>query len=174
MKARPPWCLLQPADVGRETSEKRGEGGEPEVPVGRILPGLVPVLTRNLSHIWDCHSLLLTWSIESPPWALGEERRSLTVSAHLRNSLPGSIPRPTAVSCAGSTCAVPVPCAAHAAPPAESTHRQFGRSSVCNQSGGARAGRQQPGRVLKTDSAESRRYAQRGWCGGRPLHATDC
>ena len=163
MKARPPWCLLQPADGGRETSEKRGEGGEPEVPVGRILPGLVPVLTRNLSHIWDCHSLLLTWSIGSPPWALGEERRSLTVSAHLRNSLPGSIPRPTAVSCAGSTCAVPVPCAAHAAPPAESTHRQFGRSSVCNQSGGARAGRQQPGRVLKTDSAESRRYAQRGW-----------
>ena len=48
----------------------------------------------------------------------------------------------------------------------ESTHRQFGRSSVCNQSGGARAGRQQPGRVLKTDSAESRRYAQGGWCGG--------
>ena len=48
----------------------------------------------------------------------------------------------------------------------ESTHRQFGRSSVCNQSGGARAGRQQPGRVLKTDSAESRRYAQRGWWGG--------
>ena len=162
MKARPPCCLLQPADGGRETSEKRGEGGEPEVPVGRILPGLVPVLTRNLSNIWDCHSLLLTWSIESPPWALGEERRSLTVSAHLRNSLPGSIPRPTAVSCAGSTCAVPVPCAAHAAPPAESTHRQFGRSSVCNQSGGARAGRQQPGRVLKTDSAESRRYAQGG------------
>ena len=105
--------------------------------------------------------------MESPPWALGEERRSLTVSAHLRNSLPGSIPRPTAVSCAGSTCAVPVPCAAHAAPPAESTHRQFGRSSVCNQSGGARAGRQQPGRVLKTDSAESRRYAQGGWWGDR-------
>ena len=48
----------------------------------------------------------------------------------------------------------------------ESTHRQFGRSSVCNQSGGARAGRQQPGRVLKTDSAESRRYAQGGWWWG--------
>ena len=48
----------------------------------------------------------------------------------------------------------------------ESTHRQFGRSSVCNQSGGARAGRQQPGRVLKTDSAESRWYAQGGGGGG--------
>ena len=97
--------------------------------MGRILPGLVPVLTRNLSHIWDCHSLLLTWSMESPPWALGEDRRSLTVSAHLRNSLPGSIPRPTAVSCAGSTCAVPVPCAAHAAPPASRLTGNLGEAA---------------------------------------------
>merc|ERR550532_544688 len=43
-----PWCLLQSADSRWKGSEKGCEGGKTEVPVGRVLPCLVPVLACNL------------------------------------------------------------------------------------------------------------------------------
>ena len=109
--------------------------------MGRILPSLVPVLTRNLRQEWF-HVTPLSSSSPDPRRALLEpwERRGGGGLCLRTSAAPALAPSFHSADC--SVLHLCASAAAHAAPPSRLTHRQFGQSSssssgrVCNQSGG--------------------------------------
>ena len=109
--------------------------------MGRILPSLVPVLTRNLRQEWF-HVTPLSSSSPDPRRALLEpwERRGGDGLCLRTSAAPALAPSFHSADC--SVLHLCASAAAHAAPPSRLTHRQFGQSSssssgrVCNQSGG--------------------------------------